>query len=309
MIAAMPDAIFERWRIDVQTSALGNAGGQNQLIRQLMELARANASQEDTSAGASSAQSTQGEQQGSDTTLVAPPAPGTTPADMFSGQTLGALTSAQEGAGGWRQQMDSIVANSMVSQLDSNGDGSLSLSEIQSALGGSSGTGASATSSSTSTNTPSTLDGLASAFASVDTNGDGQLSSDELTNALNQMNPGQGGVHGHHGHHHHGGGGSLASDIENALSALTASLNGSGGASSGSTSSNLVSTLDGLTTTAGASSSTSTSPSTNTASTLDGLTNADIAQALQAFPNSLAQSQAAHLNALGQSTSPTSVTA
>jgi len=44
-------------------------------------------------------------------------------------------------------------------------------------------------------------------------------------------------------------------------------------------------------------------------STLDGLTNADIAHALQAFLASLAQSQAANLNALGQSTNPTSVTA
>jgi hypothetical protein len=44
-------------------------------------------------------------------------------------------------------------------------------------------------------------------------------------------------------------------------------------------------------------------------STLDGLTNADFAQALQAFLNSLAQSQAANLNALAQTTNPTNVTA
>ena len=214
---------------------------------------------------------------------------------MFSGQTLGALTSAQEGAGGWRQQMDSIVANSMISQLDSNGDGSLSLSEIQNALGGSSSAGSS-TSASTSSNTVSTLDGLAGAFAAVDANGDGELSADELTNALGQLGQGQGqgGVHGHHGHHHHGGG-----DID--------ALLGNGGSTDGSTD---PTSASGSTSTSSDTASTASSSTTsNTISTLDGLSTADVAQALQAFLNSLAQSQAANLSALAQQSKPTSVTA
>ena len=284
----------------MQTSALDSPGGQSQLIQQLMALARANASQADSSAAASSTQSSQGDQPG---TTAAAPAAGTTPADMFSGQTLGALTSAQEGASNLRQAIDSFVANQIVSQVGSNGG--VSLSQIENAIGGSGGTtsGASA-SSSTSTNTPSTLDGLAGAFSALDTNGDGQLSADELTNALNQMTgPGQ--VQGHHGHHHHQDDG----DADAVAGSGGGSTTGATGTTSSSTSSNTVSTLDSLTSTSGATGTASNSTSSNSISTLDGLTNADIAQALQAFLNSLAQSQAANLNALGQTTNPTSVTA
>src|SRR6185437_2787958 len=96
----------------------------------------------------------------------------------------------------------SDVANQMITQLDSNGDGQLSLSEIENALSGANGTTSGASGSDPSIN------GLAAAFAQVDANGDGELSADELTNALNQMTgPGQvPGHHGHHGHHHHGAG-------------------------------------------------------------------------------------------------------
>ena len=297
----------------MQTSALNGAGGQSQLIQQLMELARANAIQAEGAQAASSTQSTPETQDGPSSTPAATPASGTTPSDMFSGSTLSALTSAQEGgASYWRQQIDSDVANQMISQLDTDGDGSLSLSEVQSALGGSSGTTSSggASSGSTSTATVSTMDGLSSAFASLDTNGDGKLSADELTNALNQMQ-GSGQAQAHHGHHHHHSGGSgegalSLSDLENALSSLTGALNGASG--SGGTSSNTVSTLDGGAN-SGGSSTASSSTSTNTVTTLNGLTSNEVAQALQAFLSSLAQNQAANLAALGQTTNPTSVTA
>lgn len=324
----------------MQTSALNGAGGQNQLIQQLMELARANAIQEEGAQAASSTGSTQGN---SSSTPAATPASGTTPSDLFSGSTLGALTSAQEGGPGyWTQQIDSDVANQIIDQFGSNGG--ISLSQVQNAIGGS----GSATSGSTSSSTPSTLDGLASAFASVDTNGDGELSADELTNALNQMqgDQGSGQVHGHHGHHHHHGGGDgdggqlSLQDIENALDTLAQALSGSSGSTSsggsttsGPTSSNTVSTLDGSSASTGASTTPASTTTTNTASTLDGatpssvastssnptatstvstldgLTTADIAHALQAFLNSLAQAQAANLNALVQQSNPTSVTA
>jgi hypothetical protein len=277
-----------------------------------MELARANAIQAESAQAASSTQSGQDAQDSPSSTPAAAPASGSTPSDMFSGQTLGALTSVQEGASNLRQSINSDGANQIVSQFGSNGE--ISLSQIETALGGSSS--ASAASGSTSSATVSTLDGMAGAFASLDTNGDGELSTGELTNALNQMTgPGQ--VAGHHGHHHHHGGGGgdaqasdgslTLSDIESALNTLTASLNGASGSGS-ATSSNTVSTLDGSTSSGGASSASKTT-SSNTASTLNGLTTTEITQALQAFLNSLAQSQAANIAALGQTINPTSVTA
>jgi hypothetical protein len=319
------------WRIDVQTSALNGAGGQSQLIQQLLQLAQANAVQEEGAQAASSTQSTQDSQSA---TPAATPVSGTTPSDMFSGSTLSALTSAQEGGPGyWRNQIDSDVANQIIDQFGSNGG--ISLAQVQSALSGSGAAasgGASTTSNtvstldSTSSNTASTLDGLASAFASIDTNGDGELSASELTNALNKMQDAQGTgqTQGHHGHHHHhgGGGGDELSlqDIQNALNTLTVALNNAGGSTSGgtstgsgTTSSNTVSTVDGSTASGGATTaSNTTSPnatSTNTVSTLSGLTTTEVTQALQAFLNSLAQSQAANLAALGQSINPTNVTA
>jgi hypothetical protein len=315
MIAATPAVIAERRRIDVQTSALDSAQGQSQLLRQLMELARANASQEDSSQGAGSTQSATGDQQDSQGTPPAPPAAGSTPADMFSGQTLGALTTAQERAGDWRHQMDSIVADQMVSQLDTNGDGSLSLSEIESALGVSGGSDGSGSPSPTGASS-NAIDGLTAAFAQVDSNGDGQLSADELTSALGQMQ----GHRGHHHHHHPDG------DQDDALASSSgAASNPPGGSTTGAAGSTGTTPTDPTTSDpaaasgvaapadasagSGAAASASTSTSTNTVATLDGLTNADFAEALQAFLASLAQSQAANLNALGQSASPTSVTA
>jgi mucin-2 len=270
---------------------------------------------------------------------------------MFSGQTLGALTSAQEGASNLRQAIDALVANQLVSQLGSNGE--LSLAQVENALGvsggtasGSSATGSSAPSS-TSSNTVSTLDGLAAAFASVDTNGDGQLSADELANALNQMTgPGQ--TPGHHGHHHHhvdndgddgaanalastgsasttspgtsttgsgssttgasGSTGTGASDPSSITGTTASGSTTSGPTTSGSTTTGAAAS-DPTTTSSSVASTSSNSTSTNTVSTLDGLTSAEFATALQAFLASLAQSQAANLNAMAQANNPTSVTA
>jgi hypothetical protein len=260
---------------------------------------------------------------------------------MFSVQTLGALTSAQEGAGNWRQQMDAIVANKMVSQLDTNGDGQLSLSEIENALGLSGGTTSGATGSDASGSSSSTgaTDGLSAAFASVDTNGDGELSVGELANALGQLQ-------GHHGHHHHhvdnddddGNGNGNGNGAANALasngSVSTAVPGGSTTGASGSTGtiptdptatagvSGVSSTDPGTTTsgsggttpdptstTTGVASTTTGSTASDGSQTIDGLTSAEFATALQAFLTSLAQSQAANLNAMAQASSPTSVTA
>jgi len=267
---------------------------------------------------------------------------------MFSGSTLGALTSAQEGASNLRQEIDSYVANQIVGQLGT--DGEISLSQVENALGGSSGTtgSASGTAGSGSSSSPTdATSGLAAAFASLDANGDGELSTSELTNALNQMTgPGQ--TPGHHGHHHHhvdnddddGDANALASNSGASTTTSGTSTTGSGNSTTGAGGSavtgaadpsSITGTTDSGSTTSGSTTagstttgattsdpssttpsvaSTTSSTSTNTVSTLDGLTNADVAQALQAFLNSLAQSQAANLSALAaQSANPTNVTA
>lgn len=278
MTEAMTAVTSDYGEIDVQTSALNGAAGQSQLIQELMAMARANAAQADSSAAASSTQSADGAQ-----TLSswAPPAPGSTPADMFSGQTLGALTSAQEGSGGWRQQMDAGLANQMIGQLDSDGDGSLSLSEIENALGTTS-----TTNGGNSTSSTDAQDGLSAAFAAVDANGDGQLSSDELTNALGQMQT----QHAHgHGHHHHGGA------PPDALASDSASTTGIDGTSADDPS---IATPSAASSTSAASASSSTS----------GVANADIVQAMQAFVTQI-QQQAANLEAMLQSSGSTGVTA
>jgi Ca2+-binding EF-hand superfamily protein len=91
------------------------------------------------------------------------------------------------------------VASKVISAADTNGDGSLSLGEIETAIGA-------------DTTSSSSADALSQAFASIDTNGDGQVSADELTNALDAQNASKsaqaGGPQGAHHHHHaHGSGG------------------------------------------------------------------------------------------------------
>jgi Ca2+-binding EF-hand superfamily protein len=121
-----------------------------------------------------------------------PPAPQPTsnPAStQFAAKTLASLLSAQEAP-----PSSADVAAKIIGVADANGDGSLSLSEVEKALGADTTTGADASSG---------ANPLAQAFASIDTNGDGQVSATELTNALDAQKAAQGARHGHHGHHAH----------------------------------------------------------------------------------------------------------
>lgn len=107
----------------------------------------------------------------------APPGPAPSGAsDKFAADTLSSLISAQESSSG-------DLAAKLISAGDSNGDGLLSLSEIQSTLGG----GA------------SDATGLTAALGAIDKNGDGKLSADELAAALETAKA----KHAHHGHHAH----------------------------------------------------------------------------------------------------------
>jgi Ca2+-binding EF-hand superfamily protein len=143
-------------------------------------------------------------------------------AAQFVSDTLASLLSAQEAP-----PSSADVAGKIIGAADTNADGALSLSEVETALG---------------SDTTSGADALSQAFSSIDTDGDGQISAGELTSALDAKNGAQGTQHAHHGHHAHGaapsstdlatqllgsadsdGDGSLSvSEIENVLGSSTA---------------------------------------------------------------------------------------
>ena len=103
-----------------------------------------------------------------------PPPPGPPPADMAGGglssNTMSALLESQESASSGKD-----LVSSLIGELDADGDGALSLSEIGTALGSSDTTE------------------IANAFASLDTDGDGLMSADELESGLQAMGPPPGG--------------------------------------------------------------------------------------------------------------------
>jgi Ca2+-binding EF-hand superfamily protein len=116
----------------------------------------------------------------------APPASGDGAANM-SDDMLATLMAMQT-----QPPSASDLASQMLANADSDGDGSRSLSEVQTAL-----------------KSDSSDTGLTAAFSKLDTNGDGKLDSDELTatvsDAQQAAGPPQGGGVGgaHHAHHHH----------------------------------------------------------------------------------------------------------
>jgi Ca2+-binding EF-hand superfamily protein len=136
---------------------------------------------------------------------------------QFSPDVMQALLSVQ---GDQPPAGSSSSVQSLFNQIDANGDGSISESEFESALGSA---GADKTQA----------DQL---FSKIDTNGDGSISSDEMQSAMQKAHGG-----GHHHHHHAGGaGGSGGSDP---LQSLLASASADGTTSQSTTNS------DGSTTT------------------------------------------------------------
>jgi hypothetical protein len=95
-------------------------------------------------------------------------------------------------------------ASGLLSQLDTNGDGQISKSEFESALGSA---GVDATSA----------DAL---FSKLDSNGDGSVSQSELASARHG--------HGHHHHHHMTGAGQGGGSDQGGLSSLLNSTNADG---------------------------------------------------------------------------------
>lgn len=118
---------------------------------------------------------------------VTPPAPQTNP---FATDMMAVLLQAQS-----QQSMASQAATGLIGALDTNGDGSLSLSEVDQAM---SKTGLTPASTDASTSP------FAKAFGKMDTNGDGQLSGSELTAALQTLEQtAAAGMTAPHRHHHH----------------------------------------------------------------------------------------------------------
>jgi len=103
---------------------------------------------------------------------------------QFASSTLASLLSVQQ------QPSASDFAAKLIGQVDSNGDGSLSLDEIKSVL---EKAGLTKTSATTDT---SAGESLAKAFGKLDSNGDSKLDTSELASALETL------MKAHHGHRH-----------------------------------------------------------------------------------------------------------
>jgi Ca2+-binding EF-hand superfamily protein len=115
------------------------------------------------------------------------PASGTTGWSQISPQTMSALISAQSQSSSTAATSTSTTPTSpssalqdLFSQIDGNGDGQISKSEFETALGAG------------GTNVAQADD----VFSKLDKNGDGSVSLDEMKSALQ-------GAGGHHGGHHH----------------------------------------------------------------------------------------------------------
>ena len=145
------------------------------------------------------------------TASAAPSFLGSTPSQQFSSDLLATLIAAQAAP-----PSASSVAGKLISNLDADGDGSLSLSEIEKALSN----GASAQTSSATTAS------LTSGFNKIDANGDGQISQTELTTALQalvQDAQSQGGVRRHHHHHPSGDADQAQAQTSSSAGSTTAS--------------------------------------------------------------------------------------
>jgi hypothetical protein len=87
-----------------------------------------------------------------------------------------------------RKKMADRMAEKMLKDLDTNGDGSISKTELAKAS-----TAASGTSSTSDTSSTSSLDDL---FKAIDSNGDGSISKSDLAGFLEKAGPPAGGPHG-----------------------------------------------------------------------------------------------------------------
>jgi hypothetical protein len=133
---------------------------------------------------------------------------GLAPSSQFAAGALSALISAQA------SQPQSEAAG-IIQALNPNGNGSLSLGQVEQALTG----------SPSASSSPQQL-AIAGAFAQLDTNGDGQLSQTELAQALTSLqssDPSQG-MAGHHHRHHHLAAADDAGGAQSSTASATSSI-------------------------------------------------------------------------------------
>jgi Ca2+-binding EF-hand superfamily protein len=125
-------------------------------------------------------------------------------------QMIGYQAQGWPGASG--PQPGGQLAQTLFSQIDGNGDGSISQSELEQAV----------------TKAGGTKEGADALYAKLDPNGTGSVSEQQFSNSLTQAMP-------HHHHHHHDGGDQAASATDNgnagggAADALTSLFNADGG--------------------------------------------------------------------------------
>ena len=170
----------------MQSNTIGSISNQNLLLQQLMAMsnnanASVNSSADSSDSAASAGQANSGRPPG-----LPPPTSGMMGSDLFRQDTLASLMSNQTSdttsATGSSTTLDTAanaLASNLISEFGQNG--SLSLSDIETALGSSGGVTSSASSSDASNSD------LSSAFSTLDTNGDGKLSSSELAQGLEDM--------------------------------------------------------------------------------------------------------------------------
>jgi len=147
--------------------------------------------------------------------------PGSGFSDQMQAQMIG--YQAQGWPGASSAQGGGQLAQNLFSQIDSNGDGSISQSELEQAVTAAGGTKA----------------GADALYAKLDPNGTGSVSEQQFAQGLanlSQSSLTQAVPHAHH-HHHHGGGGAgaaSATDGSGADDALTSLFNADGGGAANS---------------------------------------------------------------------------
>jgi Ca2+-binding EF-hand superfamily protein len=135
--------------------------------------------------------------------LPGPPYSSQMQSQMIGYQAQGWPGSSTSAAGG-------SLAQSLFSQIDGNGDGSISKSELEQAV-------------TTAGGSTQAADAL---YAKLDPNNTGSVNVQQLTQGLSQLSS-------HHHHHHHGGGGGGATGGSSATDALTSLFNADGNDTAG----------------------------------------------------------------------------
>jgi hypothetical protein len=136
---------------------------------------------------------------------------------QFSADTMSALLSMQSGQGGPAGE----IAKDVIAKFDTNGDGQISQSEFEQAIG-----------------SGANQSGVDALFNKLDSNGDGSVSQDELQSAMQKAHGG--------GHHHHAEASSDSNQQQGGGDPLQALLSG---ATADGTSSQTSSNADGSSTT------------------------------------------------------------